>query len=359
MKKNHGGNIYSIVREYGIPADEIIDFSVNLNPMGTPQAIKKMITESMDGIMHYPDPEYTECRESIAAYHNLPYKYITAGNGATELIFLYCRIIKPARTLVVAPTFSEYSRALEAVGSGINYFRLEEEDEFRPDIDSLNKEISRGYDLVVICNPNNPTGTLFSKKEILSIAEHGARTGCRILLDESFMEFAFNGGNLSTVIENDIPFNIFVIRSLTKILSLPGLRIGYGVSADEELNIELAEQKEPWSINVFAAKAPCYILKDLNYFEETRRVVAEENEFLATNLAKFEWLKTFSSPANYIILKILNHMTSPHLGESLLKKKILIRDASNFMFLDEKFIRIAIKDRESNRMLIDALSEIN
>ncbi len=359
MNNNHGGNLYNIEREYGIPAGDIIDFSVNLNPIGTPDEIKKIIADNLDEITRYPDPDYIECRKSIASHHGLPYKYITTGNGATELIFLYCRVLKPARALIIAPAFSEYRRALESVKAEISYFELKEKDNFKTDVESLKNEISRGYDLVVICNPNNPSGTLISKDDMMSIAEHSLNHGCRILLDESFVEFCFTGTAQLSVVGEQIPENIFVVRSLTKIFSLPGLRLGYGISFDDDLNRKLAERKEPWSVNVLAAKSANFLPDALSYFEETRRVVFEENNFILQNIKNISWLKTFSSPVNYMIVKILSEMTSAQLAGEMIKKNVMIRDASNFQYLNEKFIRIAVKDRESNQKLIDALKEIN
>ena len=357
MKKNHGGNIYSIEREYGIPAGDITDFSVNLNPLGTPAAVKKMIIENLNEIMCYPDPEYIECRENIAAYHNVPLEYITAGNGATELIFLYCRVTKPSKALIVAPAFSEYARALEAVGTEIVYFELKEENHFRIDINSLKKEIRNGYDLVVICNPNNPAGTLVDRENMISISE-SAPVGCRILIDESFIEFAPQGPENLTVINADMPRNIYVLRSLTKIFSMPGLRLGYGACSDHDLNRKLADMKEPWSVNVFAAKCAGVLFNDTDYLRETRRLISEEKKYLTDNLKNFPWLKIYESSVNYMLLKIQNGMTSFELESELLKRKIMIRNASNFMFLDDSFVRIAVKERGSNILLIEALKDI-
>lgn len=357
MSNIHGGNIYGIERDYGIPAGDIIDFSVNLNPLGTPPAIKKIISDNLDEIMRYPDPEYVECRKSIGLYHGLPYGNITAGNGATELIFLYCRATKPGRALVVAPDFSEYSRALLAAGAETGYFALKEENGFNADIDSLRREISRGYDLVVICNPNNPAGTLIRRDDMVSLAEHAMSSGCRVLLDESFIEFTAGGTGDWSLAGEGVPRNTFIIRSLTKIFSLPGLRIGYGISSDSELNRKLAEMREPWSVNVLAAKCANYLPESSEYLDSTRRTVSEENRFLVEKLKEFGWLKIFMSPVNYMVLKILNGMTSSRLSEELLKKNIMVRDASNFRFLDDRFIRIAVKDRMSNRLLVNALRD--
>lgn len=357
MKKSHGGNIYSIERDSGISAGDIMDFSVNLNPLGTPGAVKKMIIENIEEITRYPDPEYIECRESIAAYHNVPMEYITAGNGATELIFLYCRATKPLKALIAAPAFSEYARALEAVGSEIAYFELKERDDFRADINSLKNEIRNGYDLVVICNPNNPAGTLIEREDMLSISEN-APSGCRILVDESFIEFALQRSGSLSLVKDDMPGNIYVLRSLTKIFSLPGLRLGYGAGSDDELNRKLAELKEPWSVNVFAAKSAGILLNDLNYINETQNIVSTEKSYFVYNLKTFTWLKIYSSTVNYMLLKIQNGMTSSELESEFLKRKIMIRDASNFKFLDNSFIRIAVKDRESNLLFLEALKGI-
>ncbi len=357
MKTNHGGNIYSIEREYGIPVADIVDFSVNLNPLGTPCAVKRMITENLDEIMRYPDPEYIECRESIAAYHKVPLNFITAGNGATELIFLFCRAVKPSKALVVAPAFSEYARALEAVGAAVVYFELKESDDFKTDIDSLKKEIRNGYDLVVICNPNNPAGTFIDREDMITLSED-APSGCRLLLDESFIEFAADGSESLTVLNALMPHNIYVLRSLTKIFTLPGLRLGYGAGSDCELNRKLADMKEPWSINVFASKCAGLLFKDKDYFRETRRVIFEEKKYMTDNLENFSWLKIYSSSVNYQLFKIQNGMASSELKSELLKRNILIRDASNFKFLDNSFVRIAVKDRGSNLLLIEALKNI-
>jgi threonine-phosphate decarboxylase len=355
---SHGGNIYRIEKELGIPAGGIIDFSVNINPLGISPLVKRKILEALDLISSYPDPEYSQCRQALASYHGIPYENIMAGNGATELMFLLGRVLRPAKTLILAPTFSEYARMLELACSDIKYFRLDEETGFTPDIPALKEEIRNGYDLLVICNPNNPTGTLLTREEVEDIAEHGAEHGSCIMVDESFMEFVQDGAGKYSIINCQSLKNIFVIRSLTKILAIPGLRLGYSVCHDPELNREMASQKEPWSLNMLAACAAVEMPGLGKYLEETRETVAREGRFLCENLVQFRWLKVFTPTVNYMIIKILNAMTSHNLKTELLKKRILIRDASNFRFLNDKFIRIAIKDRESNKYLIESLKSL-
>lgn len=357
-ENRHGGNIYYAEMITGIPASGIIDFSVNLNPLGTPAELKNIIRDSLDEIMYYPDPAYTASRSAIAAYHRVPIEYITTGNGATEIISLVCRVLKPAKALIVAPSYSEYGRALKNTDAEISYFRLRDEDGYKADIAALMTELSGGYDLAVVCNPNNPTGALISKDEILSLSEHCAESGCMLMIDESFMEFCFEGGNINSIIGPEMPQNIFAVRSLTKILSMPGLRIGYGVSSDNILNRKIAEYREPWTVSIPAAKAAEFLPKCSEFFERTRQTVSEENWFIKQRIGSIAWLKSYSSSVNFILLKILNAMTSHEVSEILLRKGIPVRDASNFIYLNEKYIRVAVKDRESNTALIDALNDI-
>jgi threonine-phosphate decarboxylase len=360
MKKwDHGGNCYDIEKKYGISAGSLLDFSVNLNPLGMPPSVRRMIFNSVEEILFYPDMEYRECREAIAAYHTIPASWVTAGNGATEIIFLYCRSVKPLRALMLAPTFSEYHRALDAVGAAVTYFEMKESTRFTIDFDALFKEILNGYDLVVICNPNNPTGTLLTKNEILKVASHCSASGCRLLVDESFIEFVSNSPQQFSVIGDCMPENVNVVRSLTKIFSIPGLRFGYGVCSDAVLNQILVEKKEPWSINTFAARCGYVLSSEKDYLENTRRIVADENKFLFDALQRFSWLTVYPSPVNYMLVKITDHLDAMRLVDELLKHSILIRDASNFVFLDERFVRIAVKDHASNLALVHALENIS
>ncbi len=355
--EKHGGNIYRAARKLGVSIEEIYDFSANINPLGTPEAVGRMIRENINSLLHYPDPEYGECREAIASRHGIPAEFIIPGNGATELIFLYARVLKPERCLIVSPTFSEYAKALDEAGSHIDLFRLREEDDFSLNPDELILEIQKGYDLVVICNPNNPTGALYPRADIERIAAAAAESKTRVMIDESFMEFTEDGEE-NSMIKNPGYDNLFILRSLTKILAIPGLRLGYAVSSDRDLNREINSRKEPWTVNVLASKTAMVMAENQEYIDNTRETVKAERELMIKNLNSLGWMKIYPSGVNYLLIKLSSGMTAEGLQKELLPYRIMIRDGSNFPFLDETFVRLAVKDRESNIHLIESLRKI-
>ena len=165
----HGGNIYKIFREKNIK--EILDYSSNINPYGVPESLKQKIIENIGILERYPDPDYVELREKLAHLNKVELENIVLGNGATEAIFLFIKVIKPEKVLIVSPTFGEYERAVRTCKNSesqkieIEYFELEEKDEFNLNIGKLKKELEKKYDLAIICNPNNPTGKFLKMAE--------------------------------------------------------------------------------------------------------------------------------------------------------------------------------------------------
>ncbi len=355
--ESHGGNIYKIAAKLGYEPSEIIDFSANINPLGLHPEIKEIILRNMELLPHYPDPEYGDLRRAIGESHNIPYEFVIPGNGATETIFLYCRSRRPKRSLIVAPTFSEYERALRESGSEIVFHELKEERNFVPNFHEIMDRVDSSFDLVVLCNPNNPTGVLCHGEELLTLAKHGEKFGTDLMVDESFLEFREDCQEIS-LISSDVPSNIFILRSMTKIFAIPGLRVGYAISSNKKLMEKMTLLREPWTINILAAKVAQEMLDCRDYLEKTAQYLKDEIDFFIPKLRRLPWLKVYPPSVNYVLLKLLTPMTAAQLREKLLSKKILIRDASNFKFLDDKFLRIAIKDRSSNESLIKAMEEL-
>lgn len=355
----HGGNIYKIARQYNLKEEEIIDFSSNINPFGVSDRLKNAITKNLDAMIYYPDPNYKRLRSILADYHCISEDSIVPGNGATELIYLFSRTFKPATALVVAPTFSEYQRALQSVNCAINFFKLPEIEQFQLNIGKLEIEIKKNHDLIIICNPNNPTSRFTELDKIEEICFYALKSGSWILLDESFIEMINNSRDNSALRLGKRYKNIFILRSMTKFFAIPGLRFGYAVCFNKNFNIKIMHSKEPWTVNVFAELAAEIMLPDAGYREKTLKLIHSEKKYLCNNLLKIPWLKIFKPDANYILIKILSGFTSAGLQAGLLKDKILIRDASNFRYLNSKFVRLAVKNRADNRYLIDALKKMH
>lgn len=378
----HGGNIYKVFREKNLK--EILDYSSNINPYGIPESLKSRIIENLEILERYPDPDYVELREKLAHLNKIDISDIVLGNGATEIIFLFMKVINPKKILIVSPTFGEYERAVKATEiprdivslscSGdnknienkeieIEYFELKESDDFKLNIGNLKNELENKYDLLIICNPNNPTGKFLKLAQTEEILKECNKYDTKLFIDEAFIEFLADGMKESIINTEENKKNLFVTRAYTKFFAIPGLRLGYGMYFDKELEKKISEKKEPWSVNNFAEMAGLTVLDDAEYIEKTLKWIAEEKIYMYEKLNKISGMKVYETEVNFITGKIDEKLFSEGLNVKILREKmleqgILIRDASNFKFLDERFFRLAIKDRASNERVIEAMKEI-
>ena len=378
----HGGNIYKVFREKNLK--EILDYSSNINPYGIPESLKKRITENLEILERYPDPDYVELREKLAHLNKVGMSDIVLGNGATEIIFLFMKVINPKKILIVSPTFGEYERAVKAVGTSrnsidlscsddnknienkkieIEYFELKESDDFKLNIGNLKNELEKKYDLLIICNPNNPTGKFLKLAQTEEILKECNKYDTKLFIDEAFIEFLADRMKESIINTEENKKNLFVTRAFTKFFAIPGLRLGYGMYFDKELEKKISEKKEPWSVNNIAEMAGLTVLDDTEYIEKTLKWIVEEKIYMYEKLNEISGIKSYETEVNFITGKIDEKLFSEGLNVKVLREKmleqgILIRDASNFKFLDERFFRLAIKDRESNKRVIEVLREI-
>ena len=379
----HGGNIYKVFREKNIK--EILDYSSNINPYGIPESLKKRITENLEVLERYPDPDYVELRQKLANLNKVNLSDIILGNGATEIIFLFMKVINPKKILIVSPTFGEYERAVKATEiSGdtvdlscsngdnknienkkieIEYFELKESDDFKLNIENLKNELENKYDLLIICNPNNPTGKFLKLAQTEEILKECNKYDTKLFIDEAFIEFLVDGMKESIINTEENKKNLFVTRAFTKFFAIPGLRLGYGMYFDKELEQKISEKKEPWSVNNIAEMAGLTVLDDTEYIGKTLKWITEEKIYMYEKLNEISGIKVYETEVNFITGKIDEKLFSEGLNVKVLREKmleqgILIRDASNFNFLDERFFRLAIKDRASNERVIEAMKEI-
>jgi len=352
----HGGNIYKIFREKNI--DKILDYSSNINPYGVPENLKKEIFEKLFVLERYPDPDYIELREKIAEKNNLNIENIIVGNGATEIIFLFMKILSPKKVLIVSPTFGEYERAIKASTLAndsleINYFELKEAENFVLNIKNLETELENNYDLLILCNPNNPTGQFLKLKKIEEILKICEQKNTKLFVDEAFVEFVEDWENESIINSKENKENLFVIRAFTKFFAIPGLRLGYGICFNNNLLKKMLEKKEPWSVNNIADLAGKTVLDDENYIQKTKEWIKDQKKYMYENLNKIEGLRAYKTEVNFILLKIEDNLLEKgldvkNLRKKMLEKGILIRDASNFIYLNKHYFRLAIKDKLNN-----------
>lgn len=344
---SHGG-IYSISN----PSPDIIDFSSNINPLGPSPKAVKAIKSNSSILSVYPDSESAKLRKILQKYTKIHESQIVVGNGATEIIYNFCRAFLSSKTkvLIPIPNFGEYEAAAKLSDAKVTYFKTMD---LEKDIDNFISKIPTNG-CIFICNPNNPTGYLISKNNLKKIILSAKKKNSLVFVDECFIELVpkHNESILDMIKKNE---NLMILRSLTKSFGLAGIRIGYGVGSKKLISI-LNKIKIPWNVSGLAQLAASESLSTANYLLKSKKLVLKELNYLKTNISKLEKFECLDSTANFILIK--SKINSTVLQKKLLKKNILIRDCSNIRGLNNNFIRIAVKTRKENQKLLRALKEI-
>jgi threonine-phosphate decarboxylase len=350
MAHEHGGNVFAVARSLGKAPEQILDFSASINPLGMVPAVPAALAESVDRLLHYPDKHAAELKDALADYHDVHPNEITVANGSTELIHLLPRVVQGKRGLIVAPAFAEYAIALKRSGWEVDYFTLQSGEGFKLSLTALREKMTKGYDLLFICNPGNPTGSLLSQGDIARVIELCQRSNTFLALDEAFIDFCETESAKHFI--RRTPRSV-LLRSMTKFFAIPGLRLGYAIGAPETI-AAIAAVQDPWSVNTAAQVAGIASLGDQEYCRRTREYVQSERARLAGAIGSFPFFRVFPAQANYLLVQI----PVPKVGElqsRLVEKGILIRDCSNFQGLDGRFFRIAVRREEENDRLLDEL----
>jgi threonine-phosphate decarboxylase len=356
VKNIHGGTIYAIARRMGIAPLELIDFSASINPLGFSPRVKKSLTQHAASLLHYPDQEAHDFVKELSGYHRLPADNIIAGNGSTELIYLLPRIIKMKKTFLVVPTFSEYESGIRQAGGKVFYYQTNRKEGFCIQPQELLHELRKGYDALYICNPNNPTGVLTSKKALKEIVLSAQRHATAVIIDETFIDFS---ENQSMKHETEQLKNLYILRSMTKFFALPGLRAGYVISSRENIK-KLKAGQEPWTMNALAQYAGIESLRDKDYIRRSLSYMKTARRELVAALHTVPCLEIFESGANYLLIKLHDPapLTVSELYEKLLSEKIVIRKCNTFQGMGDKYFRIAVRKKSENNKLIRKLRKI-
>lgn len=339
----HGGDIYRNQVE--------LDFSANINPLGTPASVIEAAIQGVRNCAIYPDVECGRLKQAIAKTHGVKDAWIFCGNGAAEVIFSLVLAKKPKRALVFVPTFLEYEQALKSISCEITYVPLKKETGFSFTEQCL-EQLSTGLDMVFLCNPNNPTGELIAPKLLKQMVETCNKQNTLLVVDECFMNFVNEEDqcSLSSILwENQ---SIFLLKAFTKMYGMAGLRLGYGLSSDTTLIARMKQVTQPWNVSTPAQYAGVAALKEKEFVIRTRELIARERTFLKTELKKLG-LNVYGSRANYIFFEGPND-----LYERFLERFVLIRSCKNYRGLNGHYYRIAVKNHEENSTFIQLLKEI-
>jgi len=353
-KFSHGGNVWAASQKWGIPPEQFLDYSANINPLGPSRKATKALQESMNLLSHYPEPTGESFKACLGNFLKMTTRNIVLGNGGAELIYLVGRMFYKNRIILLAPTFSEYGEGIE--NPHIIRIALRSKDGFILPTEEIIHAM-QGEDLIFIGNPNNPTGTIFSKEEIKKILEAALQKNAYVVIDEAFIDF-LGDDSYSVRYWVDEYKNLIVVGSLTKFFAIPSLRLGYAV-ASEETAYKMEYLLPTWRVNTFALKAGEVSINDEEYIEKTLDLVKEEREFLVNQLALIKGLKVYPGMANYILVDGEDiGLTSEELQEKLGPYGILIRKCTSFFNLSPYYFRLGVRKREENLRFIDTLRKV-
>lgn len=373
MSKIHGGNIFQFAHEQRIEPYDVIDFSANINPLGPSQHGLSALESQLRYISHYPDATNDDILNAIADIYGMNKNQIVVGNGAAELLYAICRLPGYTGAFVPAPGFSEYKAALEASRIPVRdiYYRPREDEHGKPyfevpylALETFAAEL-KGQDgriIVFLGNPNNPDGTLLDKNHIRTIASMLKDANSLLVIDESFIDFVGN----DTLQDNEYSMrslvnefdNIIVVHSFTKFYAVPGLRIGAAFS--NPLIIEQLNSFIPtWSVNTLAQSYTEAALNDVEYVKRTKQVLHEEQLFMYNSLDTINGITVYPPSANFILFHIEQEgITAESINEALKKYNMIVRNCDSYMGLNNQWVRVAIKDHDTNVRLVEKLTDI-
>lgn len=370
----HGGDVYTDGLLKGI---ELIDYSSNINPLGVPKSFIDNINEAVIALTRYPDIQYRGVLKGLKEYTDCRSEYFVLGNGAAEIIDLVIACHKSL--LIVVPSFVEYEIDAKKWGCNIEYSYLKEEIDCKSSLNNEYPQLSYDYEdilnklqvveAMVLGNPNNPNGNIIDRVEFEKILEYCESNNKVIIIDEAFIEFT--GDSEHSFVGQVKKYKcLFIIRALTKFFAMPGIRFGYGISSNASLIKNIKEKQNPWNINCFAEVAVRHVLKDSAYIEKSKEWISGERPRFLKSLKSIYFIeKVFLTYGNYVLCKLKGQplesglafgsgLDSEKFYKICLDQGFVIRKADNFRGLDKQYIRLAIKDRNSNEKLIAMLKSL-
>ena len=376
----HGGNRLAAARRLGCRPEQLLDASASLVPFGPPSRLRRRLARLLaDGaaLRDYPDRSYRDLRQAIAVHHGLEPAAVLPGNGAAELFTWAARDAAAAGTsLLPTPGFADYRRALACWGGswqplplpldwdspgpgplpglppgseGTPAFSLP------PGLEGPSApSLPAGPQVLWITNPHNPSGQLWSREALEPLLARFAL----VIVDEAFLPLV-PGGEVQSLVPllADHP-QLVVIRSLTKLLAIAGLRLGYALGDPVRL-ARWSGWRDPWPVNGRAAAAGDALLSDRRWLRRVQDWVATEGPWLQARLAAIPGLDPRPTAVNYLLLRGLRDGQALDLEPLRLaleqRHRILLRDCRSFEGLDGTWLRLALQDRSGNRRLLAAL----
>lgn len=349
---DHGANPHYLYHSFDIfQPENVTDFSTNVNPFGPPESIQRLWPEWFSVIQDYPDPHATLLTRKLAMQNGVSENWLLLGNGGAEIIHLIGRMLATKRVLIIHPAFSEYESACRAYGCKISYYTLLEGNwKFTSEdiIDCLDQ-----MDAVFLCTPNNPTGIVYEDVAVLQLIQACAKKQILVIIDEAFYDFYLEGEQASFARYcADYP-NLIIIRSMTKMYAIAGLRLGYAIAHPTMIK-KFSVYQPHWSVNRIALLAGELCVGESDFVMKTVEWLAHERNRLFRFFKKNQFTVS-NSKVNYYLLRDDCIADQQPLLYFLLEKGIVPRHTKNFPGLEGRWLRFAVKRTHENDLLLEAL----
>lgn len=345
--------------DVGMPVSEkkgLLDFSVSLNPLGVPDVIRDAWPDLLASIQRYPTPDGRGIAQYYGQKYGIDASSVVPGNGSVELMYRCFAALRFKRVAVICPSFYDYENAVRTSGAQVERVYLNVDDGFRaPTLQRLNAALDRN-DAIVIGNPNNPTGTLFERGLLHTLANN--HPGKTLLVDEAFLPFVDDELSFSLMPSVTSSANIIVFHSLTKIFAIPGIRVGAIVAAPQTV-ARIRNVSPPWMCNSIAECVAPMLLQCENYIQETRALVFREMSILDDAVGRLKRFSLIRGAANFALVQLCDGMNLDWVLRHLFNAGILVRDCRNFEGLSKSSFRFAIRLSDDNQKLFAALQRMD
>ncbi|RAK22213.1 L-threonine O-3-phosphate decarboxylase [Anoxybacillus vitaminiphilus] len=347
---SHGANPHLLYKSLRLEQPErSVDFSVNTNPYQLQLEQIPSQEEFYQWMLEYPDPDSSELTNHLAKIEKVSKEQILIGNGASQCIYLLAQLFSGKRAGMIEPTFSEYRAACIANGCKVSAIYTTEECGWKCDLHEIENDL-KDIDILFLCQPNNPTGTALSQEELYHVLQIAENAGTYVIIDEAFYHFWLDGFSAVQWLQQ-FP-HVIVLRSLTKMYHLAGVRVGY-VVADEHIIQQLKAIQPPWSVNRVAQQFSLRLLQMTSFVEKTKQKIAEERERV-TKILQNAGYYVSPSVVNFYLLRKPGQQTE-QLMHDMLKAGFVPRHTYNFYGLEGKYLRLAVRTKDENERLLHFL----
>ncbi len=347
MELIHGGDVYSYAAAHGGAMP--LDLSANINPSGIPPRVSQAMHDAIAQCTHYPDPLCRDLRRAIGAAQQVEADWIFCGNGAAEVLFRLSAVLRPQRALLTAPTFAEYEQSLP--DCALRFHMLREDEGFALTARFL-EELTPDLDAVYLCSPNNPTGRTVDPALLCEIAARCKQNRTWLIVDECFLDFLEDEAQHTLRALLPDCDRLVLLRAFTKMYAVPGVRLGYCMSANAALLDGLYRAGQPWNVSVIAQACGIAAAQETEFVRRTAAAIARERAALTAALRACG-LTVYPAQANFVLL----HTQDRFFGEKLKEKGILVRDCSNYRGLSAGYYRVAVRDEAARQRLLAALTD--